>query len=419
MMNNNNTMEEVKVDTPIVETPTPEVIEMPQTEMQEVTPERKELIKNIIDVYQQCFEFSKGYLEGKNLRTRFETVEKTARLYKKNEEKSLEHFRSLLEKAENEFKLAVKEFEAKAEVELDPTSYDTIVLDKEIERDRLNRIVNNKITVIQGLRNKITSLFARDKKLIPSLIHSQAMVLTLHLIHGSIKEEDGHPIVGELTEKTIKALEYIKEHITDCMGNLTKESEIDDIVEFLAPISEHSVDRSASISRSYKDALFEYLEKTCTERNIQIIKPDDFETNQEAQILYATNQLKALKRLLSGGTVVNPDGSLATKFQNVRERDEVLANIQGAGFIFTGVTSIMEKSFIDGLPFRKDSIKANFISDIDRINTLLTRNHYYKDTKVETKDIDKDLLFRNKMITSTILLSLTTVDQIPMTILMM
>lgn len=365
-----------------------------------VTEERKKLVESILAVYKYCFDFSKQFLVGQELKNKYETVEKTMRHYRKIQENKLELVKKKLVVAEEEYKKAVREFEQMSLEELDPSKYDDLVAPKETEYQSLVNISNHLISIIQNVRMLTSKIFAKEKSQAMSIVHAHAIYLTLKVISSYIK--DGHVEINDetFTNDIIPSLEYIKSNYADIFEDFNNATTtIDDIVDLLHPIAEHSADQEAARSRKSKDMAFSAINKICEEYGVEVIKPENnVEGNDyEADVLYAANQTKALVQLTKCKPVKNADGTYSKYPKSNTEVAHIITAINEAKFFLSGITTIMSEEFISKLPIRDDSIRNVYMRDVTRLSKVI---------------FGKDDTALN-ILTAHILMSLIIVDQIP------
>lgn len=362
---------------------------------------RKKIVESILAVYKYCFEFSKGFLVGQELKTKYETVEKTMRRYRKAQESKLDVVRKKLGVSEAEYRKAVKIFEQLSLEELDPSKYDDIVAPKEAEYQSLVNISNHLSNIIQNVKMLTSKIFAKEKSQTMSIIHAHAIYLTLKIISSYIENGQVNIDDEKFTTDVLPGLEFIKNNHVSVFGDFNKDTPIDTIVDFLHPIAEHSADQEAAKSRKGKDMAFSVINNICETYGVEVIKPEKVEGNEtEYDVLYAANQAKALGVLAKGKPVKNPDGTYSRYPKNDREIASIVNAIAEARFFLSGITTIMSEEFISKLPIRDDSIRSIYTRDVDRL-TKVVFNSNVDDTTVL------------KLLVSHILMSLIIVDQIP------
>lgn len=372
-----------------------------------ISPERQVIIDNIVKIYGKCFNFSKDLLVGKELKNKFETVEKTIKTKRRNYEIKLEEIKKLVIETEKEYKKAVAEFENQAIEQLDPTKYDTIVAPVEEKYNRLFQAQNHFSTIVQGLKMEATSLFAKDKKMIPTLVHAHAIFLTLKIIVGGLNGDINTTSTNELDvyfNECLKNIRDNKEYFTE-----NEELNIDNMVDLLYPVAQHSVDLSGVRARDMKKESFKIIDDFCEKYNIEYIKPDvnENDTNDkklEKELLTKANQIKALQTVVKNKTVKNPDGSYTKLAVTDLEIQDLMYGIREAQYSMNGL-GLMDENFINNLPFRRDTIRNLLLGDIPRVTKILFND------KVDNLE--------HITIVSTILMTLVVCNAIPRIILYM
>lgn len=372
-----------------------------------ISPERQIILDNILKIYGKCFWFSKELLVGKELKSKFETVEKTIKSKRRDYETKLKNAKELLDKTEKEYKEAIARFENQAMEELDPTKYDTNVAPIEEKYNRLFQMHNQLSTIVQGLKMEATSLFAKDKKMIPTLVQAHAVFLTLKIVIGGLNGEITTTSANELDvffNECLSSIRDNREYFTE-----KQELNIDTLVDVLWPVAQHSVDLSGIKARNMKDEAFGIIDKFCDKYNIECIKPDLNENDTKEQKLEKTlmikaNQIKALQTVIKNKTVKNPDGSYTTLPVTDDEISELMYGIREAQYSMNGL-GLMDKEVVDNFPFRRDTIRNLLSGDLPRVTRILFD--------------DKEDNLEHITIVSTIIMSLVLCNAIPRIILYM
>lgn len=382
------------------DTPTPKPVD-PMLEA------KTELAKLICGIYNECYKSVSKVAEGKALKAKFEAVENNLRKFKRNQQAALDSLEERVQKAKLECNAAKREFEKMALEELDPNKYDDLVAPKEAEYNMLRNFKDAKVKNIQSLTYLITQMSAREKKQIPSLVHAQSIFVMLNLFRLYL--ETGEINILNASEET-KA--YLEENVPKVVNNefivsnLTAETPIEEIVEYFYGISQHTVDKHAERSRSSKEFVFKSITNICKELNLQVEFPTADMDPTEFELMVKANQLKLMERALTGKIITNPDGT-KSKLVSKTAKEQIIELMKGVAPFMSGVTGILTEEFIEGLPFRRESIEQNWKDSTNNVSKLVFN-------KVESKDE-----FFTHMLTAWLLFSTCTVDHIPMMLLYM
>lgn len=389
-----------------VENVTPEVKPDPYKE------DKEKLTNEIVKIFTICYRNVEKSLEGKALRNKFETIEQTLRKYRKREEENLSKIQAELDNALIEYKTAADEFEKMALEELDPTRYETNVAPKEARYAGLKRLYETKHVHIQSIKNLCTKMFARDKSIIPTLRHGQAVLLTMLIIRTYL-------LNGELDLRNTDNEEDVKT-ITDAVKNIVESPalvgdfealpELETFIEYFNSVAECSVDKSANRAKEGKDASFDLINKICTKYEIQTIAPEktDKMTDMEVEIIDFQNKLKLLSEAIKGKPIHNPDGTYSKPIPKSEYANIIDATRTAGLFLNGGALSLLDDVTINQLPFRAQGLQTFY-----RALTRGFAKSLYKDLEEKVPEYKWD------MIVSWTLLSTSIVDHIPTLLLLL
>lgn len=368
-------------------------------------PAKKELLKDIIELYGSCYKFSENQLkDNKVLRSKFEQLEKNLRKYRSVQEGALEKVRAKRDELKVKFDKAVKEFENQAIETLDPTKYDSDVAP--IENEYLNTVAfcESKLKHIQGVKHITTKLFARDKSQIPSMIHAQSILMCIRIL------ENVHEMMTKQNVTDFSGAEdYIKIgarilNSPALIGDITADTDIEKIVEYFLPISQHTVDKQASVSRDSRDVSFKIIDKVCEELKINVLEPTEEMPEEEARLLVKANQLKSLDTVLRGTKVKNSDGTFS-ELPNKDQKAMIIEAMKQASIFLSDVSALMSEEFINQLPFKHDGIAVTYKDAVDKVSKAIFGE-------------ECDPVFRRQAV-AWILYSTSVIDKIPLLILYM
>ena len=331
-------------------------------------PSKKELIKDICELYGICYSFSKDQLQGKALKSKFEQLESNLRKYRNVQEAALDKIRAKKNDVKAKLDKVKREFEIASLDKLDPSRLEKEVLPLEDEYISIDNFCTQKQRQIQGIKHITTKLFAKDKNQIPSIIHAQAVLMCVRIlqkVHELMTKEN----VTDFTDsdKYISlGYKILQNH--SIIGSITKDSSIDDIITYFMPVAQHSIDKQANISRESKDVTFKIIDKVCEELNIISLEPsDDSITGLERELMVKANQLKSLETVLRGTKVKNPDGTFSST-PTGSQKSTIMEAMKHASLFLSDASALIDENFIDQLPFRHDMIGSSYKDTVEKFS---------------------------------------------------
>ena len=365
---------------------------------------KKELVKDICELYGLCYKFSEEQLQGRNLKEKFEQLEQNLRKYRNVQEAALEKIKARRDEVKRKYEKAAKEFENMSLEVMDPSKYDSDVAPLESEYLALENFCNNKQKQIQGVKHITTKLFAKDKTQIPSIIHAQSILMCVRIlqkVYDIIKTNS--EVDFSDAENHITIAKKILENPA-IVGDITAESDIETIVSYFTNVAQHSVDKQASISRESKKISFNIIDKICTELGIVTLEPIEEVEEVEKELMIKANQLKALETVLRGTKVKNPDGTFCS-LPDTKQKGLIIDAMKHASIFLSDVSNIMDEKFLEQLPFKHDSIVSSYKDTVEKLSKTVFGE-------------EVDTVFRRQLV-AWVLYSTSVIDKIPLLLLYM
>lgn len=402
-----------EVVTPVLpeEEPIPEEIAVEEPE--EVKENKKRLAEDIVKIYTICYKHMDKTLEGKSLKKKFEQIETSLRKYRKKAEESLKSFEERLAKTKIKYDEAVENFEKEALEKLDPTRYETDVAPVELEYLQLKKYCESKAIHVQNIRHLTTKMFAREKTVIPTIKHSQAILLSLlilksYMLDGTLEFRN---VDNEEDVKTInEAVASIMENPA-LVGEFTEFPSMEDFIKYFNNMTECKVDKSANKAKEGKEQAFRLLKSICEDNQIIIPEPEAVEgvSEQELELIKIQNQIKVISEAVRKGRVKNPDGTISEIPKS--ELPKIMECIRAASLFLNGdVMALMDEKMLSQLPFREQGLSVFYNTCLKGLSEQLVKDRLEDPNYSELKW---------KMLVSWTFLSTSVVDTIPTMLLMM
>lgn len=378
-------------------------------------PEKEELSKLFVEVFSTCYEEIDKVLEGKALRTKFEQIENSLRKYRRKEEELIKVVETKADLAKIAYEEAAKKFEQQALEELDPTKYETDVAPVEAEYVSLKRYYESKIKHLQSIKALTTKMFAREKSLIPSIKHAQAMLMSLMILRGYLMKGELEIVNAdkpESVEKIKAAVENIFKHKALLGDFADRMPSLEEFTAYFNEITECSVDKSATRAKEGKEASFEMLNSICKELGIEVPEPDmsaDIDP-REVELIKVQNQLKVLEEGIRKNKVKQADGT----YKDVPKAmlPKIMECLRASSLFLNGdIMSLMDEKTIAEMPFRTTGLSVFYNTCLPGVATQL-----YKDMNTEERPVPEYLW---KMSVSWLFISCCVIDTIPTILLML
>lgn len=376
--------------------------------------EKDELTKLFVDIFGTCYEEIDKYLEGKALRTKFEQIETSLRKYRKKEEALIKTIEAKADAARIAYENAAKKFEQQALEELDPTKYETDVAPVEAEYVSLKRYYESKIKHLQSIKALTTKMFAREKSLIPSIKHAQAILMSLMIFRGYLMKGELEIVNAESAsvEKIKSAVEKIFKHKALLGDFADRMPSLEEFTAYFNEITECSVDKSATRAKEGKEASFTMLNEICKELGIEIPEPDmsaDIDP-REVELIKVQNQLKVIEEGVRKNKVKQADGT----YKDVPKAmlPKIMECLRASSLFLNGdIMSLMDEKTIAEMPFRTTGLSVFYNTCLPGVATQL-----YKDMNTEERPVPEHLW---KMTVSWLFISCCVIDTIPTLLLML
>lgn len=399
------------------ETPTPN----PEAELKA---EKLEFAKKFVTIYKYAFDQASKELEGKALKDRFETVEKSLRRYRKNEEEAITALDKEVAELKIKYTQAAKNFENMAAEEFDPSRYDRDVLPIEQEFMIKAKKLESKRAQLQGIRMLTTKMFAKDKSAIPSIIHSYAILKCIRILTEVVKNNP-IKIDNDNSEEVKAVLEFVntaKEIAADTKFTIPVMNEAGNIslqgyIDYFKDIVETTVDKNATRARESKDLSFKMIKDVCDKHNIKVLAPEGDMSGAEYELVMMHNRIKMLEECIrvQDRPVKNYDDTMTTPITK-EELPEILEYLKAASLFLNGdITSLMDEKMLEELPFRTNGLITLYRTVLPGLAGF-TYNHYIKDMPDDSITVTKEQWF---MMLTWLLLSTSVIDTIPTLVLML
>lgn len=371
-----------------------------------------ELAKEFVKLFSICFKFASSALQGKALKEKFEIVENSLRKYEKKESENLKTLEEKVNTLREQYKAAARKFEAEAMTKLDPSLYDKEVAPIEQEYLVYKKHWETKIAHVQNIKMLKTRAFAREKSLIPTLQHSQA-IITLVLIFRSYLVNGTLEIVyDEKDVETVKEIETTLSKIFESKylkGEFTDIPTLDQFIEYFSDIVETQVDKAFVKAKVGKDNAFGLIDKLVEELHLPVI-PTDFQGDidpKEVEIIELQNKLKLLEEVVRTEKYKNEKGEIVALPKSTKATI-VEATRACALFINGGVLSMLDEEMLKGLQFKEQGLANFYKVALPHVAGQLYANE-------DMSKVDKTTWY---MVVSWLFLSTSVVDTIPTLLLM-